>query len=53
MVTVTLSVPSVLLDGLVASKLGGDCDDADATLNPTTLWYQDEDGDTFGTARRA
>ena len=32
------------------SKLGGDCDDADATLNPTTLWYADEDGDAYGTS---
>ena len=31
------------------SKLGGDCDDGNAEINPTTLWYADEDGDAYGT----
>jgi hypothetical protein len=26
-----------------------DCDDSDATLNPSTPWYTDEDGDGYGT----
>ena len=34
--------------GAVAT--GGDCDDADATLNPATEWYQDADSDSFGDA---
>ena len=25
-----------------------DCDDADSTINPTTIWYADTDGDGFG-----
>ncbi|RKX23832.1 MAG: hypothetical protein DRP45_09580 [Candidatus Zixiibacteriota bacterium] len=25
-----------------------DCDDTDENLNPSTVWYQDSDGDTFG-----
>ena len=30
------------------SKLGGDCNDANTELNPETIWYRDDDGDTFG-----
>ncbi|MCK6525536.1 putative metal-binding motif-containing protein [Myxococcota bacterium] len=27
---------------------GEDCDDTDATVNPSTVWYYDSDGDGFG-----
>ncbi|MCP3980554.1 MAG: PKD domain-containing protein, partial [bacterium] len=27
---------------------GTDCDDTDAVLNPTTIWYADTDSDTYG-----
>jgi hypothetical protein len=26
----------------------GDCDDSNRNLNPTTIWYQDNDSDTYG-----
>ncbi|MDP2308366.1 MAG: MopE-related protein [Pseudomonadota bacterium] len=29
---------------------GGDCDDADPTVHPDSLWYADDDGDGFGDA---
>ena len=29
---------------------GGDCDDADASLNPETSWYEDQDDDGYGAA---
>jgi len=29
------------------SSSNGDCDDANATLNPTTVWYEDADGDGY------
>ena len=32
--------------GYVADN--SDCDDTSATFNPTTIWYLDNDGDTFG-----
>jgi cysteine-rich repeat protein len=38
-------------DYYVASELTaltGDCDDTDAWINPTTIWYKDVDGDDFG-----
>lgn len=35
-----------VLDGWSANE--GDCDDADATLGPPTMWWADGDGDRFG-----
>ena len=35
-------------DGTVLT--GGDCNDADASLNPTTEWFQDSDSDSYGSA---
>jgi PKD repeat protein len=29
-------------------EAGSDCDDAIAAVHPTTVWYQDDDGDGFG-----
>ena len=30
------------------AKLGGDCDDADASTSPATSWYRDNDSDGYG-----
>ena len=32
------------------TKSGGDCEDSNASLNPTTVWYRDADSDTYGTS---
>jgi hypothetical protein len=39
---------SVKPGGYVTNSL--DCNDNDATLNPTTVWYRDADGDGYGTS---
>ena len=38
-------------DGTVST--GGDCNDSDASLNPTTEWFQDSDGDSYGNVSAA
>ncbi|MDO8282002.1 MAG: hypothetical protein Q7U10_05175 [Thermodesulfovibrionia bacterium] len=40
--------PDVDDDGDGYTESQGDCDDANPSLNPATLWYQDSDGDGYG-----
>ena len=44
--TTACTVPA----GYVANS--SDCNDADASINPTTVWYADADGDGYGSSAR-
>ena len=35
-------------DGAASNVGGADCDDTNPAINPGTIWYLDDDGDTFG-----
>ena len=35
-------------DGAPSVVGGDDCDDSDPVINPASIWYIDDDGDTFG-----